>query len=138
MSDRAAHAAQLRDVKQKRLDILEIQAGEQGSTTPPHVLTEIDQLRIDLAQLSVADAPVASEDVRKLLRRYDAVDLLTQTLAGALARLTAVEQAFADFRADRGKQIVKDEAERGKWRLATNAWLILISAGVFYLIIHSL
>jgi hypothetical protein len=49
MSDRAAHAAQLREVKQRRLDVLELQAGEQGSATPPHVLTEIEQLRTDLA-----------------------------------------------------------------------------------------
>jgi len=125
MNDRGPHLAELRDTKQRRLDALEVQASQFGFETPAHITNEIDQLRIDLARLSMADAPPVSDDVRKVLRRYDAIDLITQTVAGVVVRLTLIEQAY---KADGG--------ERVRRQVRLNLWLGLISFLLIVLIIR--
>lgn len=127
MSDRATHAAQLREVKQRRLEALEIQAAELGNATPPHITTEMEQIKAGLIALTVAEVPEIQEDVKRVLRRYDQLDLVVQTLAGVVVRLTQQEQ-----RSER------DGAERIRRQTVLNAWLALLSLGVFYLIIRSL
>jgi hypothetical protein len=93
-AQQAQRAAELRAAKERRLHQLRLQAAELGLHTPPHVLTEIDQLEHDLAALAAVAHPPVGEDVRRLLRRYDQLDLVTNTLAAAIGRLTRLEEAF--------------------------------------------
>lgn len=47
------HAEKLRLAHQRRLQILEMQAAQFGYSVPPHILTEIEDIRRDLALLDV-------------------------------------------------------------------------------------
>lgn len=72
--------ADLRQAKEQRLQALEMQQAQKGNDTPPHILTEIDQLRTDIDLMDVT--PVSPEII-------EAVPGTTgQILLGAVMKLT--------------------------------------------------
>lgn len=61
-----ANVDDLRAAHRSRLRVLERQAASMGNDTPPHIVTEIDQIRAKLVELSdtvqqVAQAPIDPE-----------------------------------------------------------------------------
>ena len=63
-SDEHEHNIKLRRTLEQRLRKFELQAASQGTSTPPHVQLEIEQLRLDIAQLTLqingVKAPVST------------------------------------------------------------------------------
>lgn len=70
-SEDRQHAQRLIKKKKGRLYRLEEQAAQMGLDTPPHVTTEIDDLRADIATLEAIAAPEPGTDpeVRALTKR---------------------------------------------------------------------
>lgn len=53
------HLIQMREISRKRLRVLELQQAQQGYHVLPHIVTEIDDLRVKIASL---DAQIAQRD----------------------------------------------------------------------------
>lgn len=73
------HSRRLADAQRRRLEVLEIQAAEQGSMTPPHVLVEIEDLRQALTGSRFPIYPISDEQRYQATMR--AVLLLSQAVA---------------------------------------------------------
>lgn len=58
-----SNLAELIDAHAERLRVLELSAARQGDSTPPHVITEIERIERELAQLKQAAAMSISGDL---------------------------------------------------------------------------
>jgi hypothetical protein len=72
------HQDRIREAQRRRLEALELQAATHGIDTPPHVATEIEDLRGQLAGVAVVE-PLNDEERHRATMR--AVMLLSQQLA---------------------------------------------------------
>ncbi|MBK9709724.1 MAG: hypothetical protein IPO81_00060 [Kouleothrix sp.] len=73
------HQQKVADAQRRRLEVLEVQAAELGSGTPPQIRTEIEDLQRALAG-EIADVePISEEERYRATMR--AVMLLSQQLA---------------------------------------------------------
>lgn len=100
-------SAEVRRNKERRLDELEQQAAIIGVSTPPHVLTEIDDLRAELELVDVLQQQIDPK-IREAAKGIDYSDLLLNFLASHARRLTSIEA----WQTSRDEKIEKDEAER--------------------------
>ena len=80
MSTLTTHAHKIADAQRRRLEVLELQAAEQGNTTPPHIAVEIEDLRRDLSGVVIA-APEPIGPQERYQSTMRAVMLLSQQLA---------------------------------------------------------
>jgi len=88
MNGPMTHAHKIADAQRRRLEVLEIQAAELGNITPPHITTEIEDLRRDLAGAAPLLEPIsAAERYQSTMR---AVMLLSQQLAAVEVKVERV------------------------------------------------
>lgn len=127
-SEDRQHAERLIKKKRGRLFRLEEQAATMGIDTPPHVQTEIDDLRADIATLEAIAAPEpgADPEVKALTKRSfgdgDWAMLFTQYVL-INTRLTKVEEATQTIQAQQGAAQIerlqtKDDVQEIKDKLA--------------------
>jgi len=117
------HIEKLRRVKQQRLDALELQAGEFGFETPPHIINEIEQLRAGLAAMEAVTHPPVSEDVMAVLTRYDQARSTMAAVMNLSSVVATIEKAISEDRQERGeRQATLDQRffslDRRMWVLA--------------------
>lgn len=123
-NERQQHADKLRTIKQRRLDELELQAAVYGVGVPAAIAMEIDQLKLDLAALEPVTSPTPSDDVKDLLKRYNYMEYWQDVLAGALQRLTALEQGYH-----------ADKTARETRQRKLDGWLLLLTGLVIAAIV---
>ena len=75
----APHQQRIASAQRRRLSVLEVQAAEYGYATPPHIATEIEELRAQLKGQAVEVEPISDEERYRAMMR--AVMLLSQQLA---------------------------------------------------------
>ena len=79
----ADHAAKLAAAHRARLEQLEIQAAKFGNSTPPHILTEIEEIR----ELLVNHEGVTAADTARYQALIRAVMLLSSQISETKARV---------------------------------------------------
>lgn len=98
-SEEAQHRAALKRTYTKRLHLLELRAARQGDTVDPQVVTEIDDIKANLASLDLADAPAAAPEVRAAVRnRFDSeLEFLIAQFTSITRRQTTTEEKVGDL-----------------------------------------
>jgi hypothetical protein len=91
----------IRIAKTQRLEVLEIQAAQQGEMlAPPHILNERERLRAELGLLDPMARPPIDAATRRTVRKYyqDDLDFLMDQMAKFGMRLTGVEETVRSER----------------------------------------
>lgn len=90
--DDKAHRDRLRRENTRRLRVLELRKARQGDATDPAVLTEMEEIRANLAFLDLADAPKPAPEVRASVGSESILDLVIAQVGKFGERLTGVEE----------------------------------------------
>lgn len=90
-----AHAQRLKYDYERRLRVLESRKARQGDNVDPAVITEIEDLRLNVAMLEPLLEPEPAPEVAAVVRRHLADDYLFvfRQVVKVSERLTKVEQA---------------------------------------------
>lgn len=115
----------IHDAKLKRLEELEVQAATHGTLAPPHIINERDSLRAELGFIDAATNPPIDAQTKRVLKRFDQLELVVNVVAGLVQRVTTMEQAYQ-----------RDAAQRTIRQHVLNAWLAVITIGVLYLVLR--
>jgi len=78
------HAQKLNDAMRRRLEVLELQMAQLGNTTPPHIVTEAEDLRAKLAGEALAE-PISDEERYRSVMR--AVMILSEQVSACQVRV---------------------------------------------------
>ena len=86
MADELTHLKNLRTIHQRNLQILEKQAAQYGLNTPPHIQTQIEDLRVEIekldnqiAGLEQGETPVRPAQTSKAQRCSDLTENIRDT-----------------------------------------------------------
>jgi hypothetical protein len=95
----------IREAKLRRLEILEEQIAARGEyDADPKLTIERDDLKKALGLVDAVSNGGIDEETRKVLRRYDQVDLNISVLSNLVMRVTALEEWIGFDRTTRGKR----------------------------------
>jgi len=83
--------ARVRSAKEQRLEELEVQAAKYGVGVPPHIATEIEDLRAELDVVSVLDRKPIDRALREVLAQTDYADLIGKFMADHSRRIRSLE-----------------------------------------------
>lgn len=124
----------IRAAKLRRLEELEVQIAVHGEIdSPPHLLTQRDQLRTELGLLDPIGKPPIDAATRRTVRKYyqDDLDFLMDQLAKFGQRLTSLEETVRlDLAARRPRQLVLNV-----WLGGISATVIMVAIGVLALLL---
>src|SRR5687767_9174166 len=83
-----SHVRKLAEAQKRRLEVLELQAAELGNAAPPHIVTEIEDLRSQLRGEMLAE-PISDEERYRSVMR--AVMLLSEQVAHCQVRVERLQ-----------------------------------------------
>lgn len=134
----APHLAELRRIKQERLDALEKRAASLGIDAPQVLSLEIDQLKADMAAMETVTNPPVSEDVMLVLARYDQQRSVMAAVMSLSSTVAGIERAIDD---DRHERSARQEAldvrfysiDRRLWLLA--GALVMLAALILVVLV---
>lgn len=106
-----AHRDRLKRVYTKRLRLLELRAARQGDTVDPAILTEIEEIKTNIAGLETIEQPKVAPEVSATIRKHfeSDLDFLISQFRRLNERITAFE--------DQVKTMVEQSYHAQEWRL---------------------
>lgn len=118
--EEAAHRAALKKTYIARLRLLELRAARQGESVDPAVITEIGDIKTNLAGLDLAEAPAPAPLVAEAIRSRFAneFDFWVAQLTELTRRQTATEGKVGDLGA-LVREVVHHQTEAAKERAAS-------------------
>lgn len=125
----------VRQAKLARLDVLELQAAQQGISTPPHITTEIRQLREELDLPVVVSSPPLERGVEEIKVHLQnvlrEVQIAVNTGTKNMERLSRLEKQAEEDREERHERQQHQDEVWAEFRNAlTNnrEWIVIVAA----------
>lgn len=86
------HLDAVREAKRRRLEVLELQEASLGRETPPHVATEIADLRKELVGVEAVTNPSISKETVDALQQYGQLRAILVTVMGLVADVSELKR----------------------------------------------
>lgn len=86
------HLDAVREAKRRRLEVLELQEASLGRETPPHIATEIADLRKELVGVEAVTNPSISKETIDALQSYGQLRAILVTVMGLVADVGDLKQ----------------------------------------------
>lgn len=91
----------IREAKEERLHHLELRAAREGTSTPPEVLTEIEDLRRELAPVQAVTMSPVSDSTLDALNAYGRLEATMRAVMSLTADVAELKKDVKDDRSER-------------------------------------